>query len=157
MFAVATLAFLSYKQTRDIAAIRKDVVGFAESVPKNGSLELQGKCAEQSRKFFQEAGYTPKDLAQYEDHYNPKLNKCFVLFERAPTLKRRRESFGRIEICTTHSREKTFGQYAWHTEKDKKYWEVKPVTCYALSETGDKKNCESDEAFSELIKVYMGN
>jgi hypothetical protein len=81
MFAVATLAFLSYKQTRDIAAIRKDVVGFAESVPKNGSLELQGKCAEQSRKFFQEAGYTPKDLAQYEDHYNPKLNKCFVLFE----------------------------------------------------------------------------
>jgi hypothetical protein len=50
---------------------------------------------------------------------------------------------------------KTYGEYNWHTVKDKKYWEVPPFMCKVVLPSGDDKLCTSDNEFDELIKTYM--
>ncbi len=42
---------------------------------KSGDYELQEKCAKNAKKFFENDGW----FMDYENHYNKKLNKCFIV------------------------------------------------------------------------------
>jgi hypothetical protein len=99
--------------------------------------------------------YKPKDMAGYENHYNAKLNKCFILTQStstnfAPTIWTYKSLFDAFEG-------KSYGEYAWHTVKNKKFWEVPPFQCKVLLQSGEEQICKSDEEFQELTKSYMAN
>jgi hypothetical protein len=98
-------------------------------------------------------GYKPKDIAGYENHYNTKLNKCFIMVQNtdatySPTIWTHKSLFDAYEG-------KAYGDYSWHTVKNKRYWEVPPFMCKVVLPTGEEHWCKSDEEFDELIKVYM--
>ncbi len=118
-------------------------------------LEYQQKCAEQAEKAFKELGYKPKDMAGYENHYNAKLNKCFIMTQSTstnfkPTIWTYKSLFDAFEG-------KSYGEYSWHTVKDKKFWEVPPFQCKVLLASGEEHICKSDDEFQELSKFYMAN
>jgi hypothetical protein len=50
---------------------------------------------------------------------------------------------------------KSYAEYAWKSEKGKKYWEVKPFVCKVTLPSGEKKDCASSDEFDDLVKVYM--
>lgn len=116
------------------------------------NLELQEKCARQAREVFKGDGLDKAPFASFSNHYNEKLNKCFVLLENhviageAVTSTRLDDAF----------EGKVFGNYLWQTEKNKKYWEVPPLACNVVLESGEEKVCKSSEEFNQLIKPYMG-
>ena len=128
-------------------------IATSEVNAKSNLLGYQEKCAEQARKAFNDLGYKPNDMAGYENHYNTKLNKCFVVVEStdakfAPTIWTHKSLFDAYEG-------KGYGDYSWHTVKDKKYWEVAPFMCKVVLPSGDDKYCNSNDEFEALIKGYM--
>ena len=42
------------------------------------NLDLQAKCSRQADFTFKEGGYGKNNYATYVNHYNSKLNKCFM-------------------------------------------------------------------------------
>jgi hypothetical protein len=46
---------------------------------------------------------------------------------------------------------KTLGEYMWLSEKDKKFWEVKPFFCRILGEPRDV----TSEEYDAFVKPYM--
>ena len=124
----------------------------AKEPSKSFSVEIQAKCSEQARIAFVRSGLKESEGAVYQNHYNSKLNKCFIETENhsasGKTLWTYRNVYDAFEG-------RQYGTYAWHTEGDKKYWEVAPTMCEVESLTGARQICHSDEEFSVLIKSYM--
>lgn len=122
------------------------------------NMALQEKCADQALRMFNQAGYKNNELAGQTNHYNKKLNKCFIEIQSTDV----NTSSGMIWIYRTlHDayEGKIYGEYSWHTEKDKKYWEVPPYTC-SMYPNGNNKNfrvCETEEEFDDFVKHYMEN
>lgn len=112
------------------------------------NLDLQDKCAKKAKEFFTEQ-YTDEKDYSYENHFNKKLNKCFVVIYSTKVS---------WEIIWTHKsifdayEWKTYADYSWHTVKDKKYWEVKPIVCQIWD-----WYCTTTEEFDEGIKKYTEN
>jgi hypothetical protein len=50
-----------------------------QSVKKVDDLTLQTKCSDAAGKFFANKGYKINDGFDYKNHFNSKLNKCFIL------------------------------------------------------------------------------
>ena len=155
---VAILAFRIYGQQATIRDqqiqlldLQKQVA--ANSAPKKTPLEYQEKCAEQARKSFNEMGYKPKDLAGYENHYNSQFNKCFIMVQNTDTTYS--PTIWTHKSLSDAYEGKTYGEYSWHTIKNKKYWEVPPFMCKVVLPTGEDRFCKSDEEFEELTKGYM--
>ena len=155
---VVVLGVYAYRQTGIITAQQGQLATLtsrastADDRARPASLDLQAKCAEQARKAFVQSGFKATDGAGYENHYNTKLNKCFVDVQntstQAATVWTYRNVYDAFEG-------KPYGTYAWRTVGDKKYWEVAPVICEVTSPTGEKQLCHSDKEFAKLIKVYM--
>lgn len=61
-----------------IAAIILCGVVMYVTKPNSISLNSQTQCAEAANKYFIARGYS-ENVASYQNHYNSKLNKCFVL------------------------------------------------------------------------------
>ena len=59
----------------------KDLSAKLESRAKTDALELQEKCAKQAALFFEDSGWKKKPQAEYANHYNQSLNRCFILIE----------------------------------------------------------------------------
>jgi hypothetical protein len=126
-----------------------------KSEQKGASLEYQEKCAAQAKRTFDELGYKARKLAGYENHYNAKMNRCFVEIDDTDTSYS--PTIWTHKILQDAYEGKMYGQYHWHTMKDKKYWEVPPFQCKVLSLSGEDQSCNSDEEYETLIKVYMEN
>jgi Tfp pilus assembly protein PilV len=45
----------------------------------NNTFALQSKCSDAAAKFFVSNGYKTSDGFDYKNHFNTKLNKCFIL------------------------------------------------------------------------------
>ena len=100
-------------------------------------------------------GFKPNNMASFVNHYNAKLNTCFVQVDSM--------DISNPKVIWTHRvvsdafEGKSYGQYDWHTEKDKKYWDVPPFHCSVVSLGGEEQTCTSDDEFKNLVKVYMGD
>ena len=118
------------------------------------TLDKQAMCSAQATKAFADMGYPKDAIAGYQNHYNARLNKCFIEVSNTDpkvspgTIWTYRFVFDAFEG-------KQYGTYSWHTEKDKKYWEVKPFECEVVLPSGEKQFCNSDDEFTQLIRVYM--
>jgi hypothetical protein len=118
------------------------------------SFDFQERCAKQAREQFQQSYWSKQEMTGFTNHYNEKLNRCFMLVESTDVKtdpgtmwinKTLLDAFEGRELAT----------YSWHSDKVKKYWQVPPFQCEVTLPSGEKKICNSDAEFEELIKVYM--
>ncbi|HVO11065.1 MAG TPA: hypothetical protein VMX54_10040 [Vicinamibacteria bacterium] len=153
--AVAALGRWQSMQSGRIAALERSVAvlsGKLEEGRNKTSLELQAKCAEQARKTFQQEGYDKRQMADYTNHYSSPISRCFVEIRNTRVYG---DTTWTYRYVVDAFEGKEYGTYMWHTEKGKKYWEVPPFQCEATLPSGEKKQCHSDDEFTELVKPYM--
>jgi hypothetical protein len=121
---------------------------------KSVGLELQAQCAKQAAIVFKQSGWEKEQMASYENHYNEKLNKCFVILQNTD----HKTTPGQIitsRYLSDAFEGKNLGNYFWESERNRKYWEVTPFMCDVTIPSGEKKTCKSSDEFDELLKVYM--
>ena len=112
------------------------------------SFALQEKCAKNAEEFFNYfvTDLTKRQTDEFSNHYNLKLNKCFVLITHY---------MGNAHGMYTQDlydavEKKVYGSYAWQSQDGKKFWEVPPITCEMLGKT-----CFSEDEFNAFVKDYM--
>ncbi|MDD4954639.1 MAG: hypothetical protein PHP17_01170 [Candidatus Omnitrophica bacterium] len=111
------------------------------------NVELQNKCFAAASAFFKESGFDSKSSG-FQNHYNNKLNKCFINIKSAKMGEDGRLSFNNL-LYDVYNRKK-YGEYSWKPEEGKNYWEVKPTVCFMLD-----KDCGAIEDYENFIKVYI--
>ena len=132
------------KENRDISAR-------LEAVTKAANLDLQEKCSNQASSVSRQMGLKSA-FAVYTNHYNPKLNKCFITVFNTATV----GSIPTVSMWVQDAYEgKEYAEYFWINRHGQWYLEVKPDTCKVTLLSGIEKTCESQEEFEQLIKVYM--
>lgn len=110
-------------------------------------MELENKCFAAASGFFKENGFDPKNSG-FQNHYNSKLNKCFINIKSAKVEEDGRLSFHKA-LYDVYNR-KMYGEYSWKPEEGKNYWEVKPSSCFVLD-----KSCQAIEDYESFVKIYM--
>jgi hypothetical protein len=114
--------------------------------PDKVLYELQERCGKQAAKFFA-AEYKPvtnvqngQMLSNYENHYSPKLNKCFFL-EITETIEKRgiSESMRLFDL----NENKEYGAYF-------KAYSGKVMQCEVRDQI-----CRSDVEWRQLAKPYL--
>lgn len=116
------------------------------------SIAVQSQCAKQARLAWLDMGFTSKDLASYQNHFNVRLKKCMVYLQTQTYS----GSVG-IEMGTVFDafENRDYGKYMWKNSTEKKYYEVAPLACDVESSTGESQTCHSKDEFEQMIKVYM--
>ena len=138
------------QQKHQIADVTKKLA----EMPQNGTLEQQANCAKRADFVFKDGGWKPEDMATNINHYNPQMNRCFVEIDNRDVHTAKGELIvGKNLFDAFEGRQ--YGGYAWISQKDKKYWEVKPMECWVLSKGGEKQECSSDDEFDKLAKQYL--
>jgi hypothetical protein len=124
---------------------------------KSENLDLQEKCAKQAQAQFKLDGWDKKSGgAFFSNHYNEKLNKCFMMIENAGEESSLHDgTFIDTKILLDAFEGKPYAEYIWHSDKGKKYWEVPPQLCHVWLLNGEKKTCNSSDEFDELVGDYM--
>jgi hypothetical protein len=116
------------------------------------NLDLQAKCAKQAVEIFNASGYK-EGPASYTNHYNTKLNKCFVAMYNHNYGGR---DVARIDRFLYDAFERTnYAAYRWMNDDTKSSSEGKPWLCQVTIASGEVKVCKFSEEFDELIKPYM--
>ena len=143
---------LSACNTEKIAQLEKqnkELAAKLESASKSGILDLQEKCAKQARELFKSDGWEKEKMASFTNHYNQRLNKCFVQVEST------HDGTWTSTFVADAFEGKGYGQYYWESVRGKKYWEVPPFRCKVMSLGGEETDCHSDEEFKTAMKQYM--
>jgi hypothetical protein len=120
-------------------------------------LELSGRCAMQSEKTFQALGYrrdgvqppgsnTGPEGVTLENHYNQRLNKCFMLIVQAGYTKKFYEQ--RFLLDAFEGR--AYGDYFRNGSGQEAQ-----VVC-TLTPIGEpQRHCRSEEEFNAFVATYM--
>ena len=149
--AAIGLAILASKQAATIK-VQQGQLAAANDRSKAESLGLQAQCAKQAKAAWDSAGFTDRDFASYQNHYNTRLNKCIVHLEnRMVTAKGNTDN--RTIFDAFENRD--YGSYIWQSAENKGFNEVPPFICFVLSASGEKQKCNSSDEFDQLIKPYM--
>lgn len=66
------------------ASLGNAIPAHGEGLSRREALELQKECGLQAAKVFKQAGWkvgepTNGSIASFESHYNPEMNKCFMV------------------------------------------------------------------------------
>src|SRR5262249_18835308 len=126
------------------------------------TLDQQERCAQQARRAFQEiqaeARIADKKFgshelsSDYQSHYNTKIGKCLMLVDTTSSLAG--ETSMAAYLIDAYER-RQYAYYLWMTKKDKKYWEVPPLSCELTPRLNEKRFCTSREEFDEFVANYM--
>jgi hypothetical protein len=149
---VAVLGYLLHSQNTTLAAQQRqiqDLNGKVETRVKSTSLELQGQCSKQARDQYDSKGWREEPMASYTNHYNDKLNKCFLLIQNTALPKTKTELVVRMRVLIDAFEGKA---YAGFTSVGSR---AMPDICNVTSLTGEEKQCHSSDEFDELVKQYM--
>jgi hypothetical protein len=160
LFLIPAL-FLAACNSDRIAQLEKqnhDLSTRLDLLSKQASLDLQNKCAEQARLEFSRNGWekfdSVKHMASLTNHYNAKLNKCFMEVEDTDATAIA-EGVAVNKIVSDAFERRTYGEYTWFSDKKKKYWEVAPFMCKVIPPSGTTVFCKSSDEFDALIKPFM--
>ena len=151
------LGWFTYRHERTIREQAREISELRAKTAidtKNGSLELQDKCAQQALQEYRREGYEKEQTTAFTNHYNPKANKCFIRVDNTDIRTRR----GVIVVTKTVSdafEHTELAQYLWRSDGKKKYWEVEPLLCTVTLPSGEQRKCHTDDEFDSLVKVYM--
>jgi hypothetical protein len=149
------LGLSAYWQAGALRQQRKQVQQLSaklESESKTALLDLQEKCAKQAREEFKNY-WQDSEGADFTNHYNAKLNRCFIRVQYIDTRTVRGTIFNYSEVFDAFER-KVYAQWDWHTEKDKKYWQVPPTECKVTLPSGEQI-CRSSDEYDSLVKQLM--
>lgn len=132
------------------------------------SLDQQAKCGGEAQRAFTQDGYKgegevtreaadPKGdydvTAQYESHYNPALNRCFMLLE---TQGVGHKNVGyQTKLLFDANERRVYADYLWMPKGGKKYWEVAPTVCRLTPSHTEELSCHSEAEFMEFVARYM--
>ena len=154
LVAVVAITLLGYAKLNDQQRQIKELGARIDTKVLSVGLDRQAQCAAQAGLKFREEnpGDDPKTTGSYRSHYNRALNVCLVLSNRIVVAS---GSVTDIKILTDAFEGTVLGDYLWINDKNRKHWEVKPVFCRLTTPVKEKKTCESDEGFEDLVKVYM--
>jgi hypothetical protein len=155
--SVGTLGLLLYSNTAELRKQQQRVDGISaklESLPKTASFDFQERCAKQATEEFRRQGYATHQMADFTNHYNSKLNKCFMEIQETDA-KTVRGSILTLKQLADAFEGKVYGNYIWSTQKNKKFWEVPPLECTVTLPSGEQTLCHSSEEFDRLVKQYM--
>jgi hypothetical protein len=132
--------------------------------PRLATLAQQKMCADQAKKFFDEADTLrkpPKPAiailpASYVDHYDVKANVCYIAIETIESI-----DGGKTLIYSTavfDAFEQTaYADYSQTSDRVKNYSESKPpLVCAVEPQDQPEVTCKSEHEFNELIKKYFG-
>jgi hypothetical protein len=111
-----------------------------ESLSRTTNLDLQEKCAKQSRGEFEKLGWGRQEAAAFMNHYNQKLNKCFMEVEHTDETGQYRSVFDAFEG-------KVYGLYQANARGT--------GVCKVTMLSGDERTCHSSEGFDSLVKQYL--
>jgi TolA-binding protein len=153
--AVGLLAFLLYSQNSALRQERQRIQELnekVESLSKKNDLDAQEKCARQSREAFKRDGWEKEKGALFSNHYNEKLNRCFMQVDNTDT----KPEFPVVSKVVSDAFEgKVYATYMWRADKVKKFWEVPPFMCTVTLPSGEDKDCHSSDEFDALVKAYL--
>jgi hypothetical protein len=153
--AVVGLGVFAYFQQASLQAQSEVVENLtARLETKARDFSFQEKCAKQARELFARWGYDKEAAADFTNHYNERLNKCFIALEN-----RSASTLGSAvnKVLADAYEGKEYAEYSWynHSGSSKKYWEVEPDSCKITLPSGQEKTCNSSEEYDDLIKAYM--
>jgi hypothetical protein len=134
----------------------------SKTLSDSNDIDLQTKCASSAKSFYEYFVTDPvqRATAEYSNHYNSNLNKCFVSIKQYSTLDTGGfHSTGSEKDLFDAIEKKKYGSYSWMSEKDKKYWDVPPLWCemYVDGNESSLKTCKSEEEFDAFTTGYMTN
>jgi hypothetical protein len=157
ILSVAILGVFHYSNLRDIRKAQRqieDLNNKLDAMSKTVSLDVQEKCAKQALEEFRREGYATHPYADFSDHYNPKFNKCFMEIEDTQSSSTKGEILSSRALSDAFEG-KVYGNYIFSTQKGKKFWEVPPLDCYVLKQSGEQEHCHSFEEYQSLAKQYL--
>ena len=113
------------------------------SISQKELYDLQEKCGKLCKEIFNKdynggevlISGVIKVTYSYENHYNKKLNKCFMLLDE-------RNRMGNVKTLMDVNENKDYGSIRVN--------EGKIMSCYVLNKT-----CKPTEHWDELVKPYM--
>jgi hypothetical protein len=135
------------KQNRELTAK-------LEALGKSKTLDLQEQCAKQAEEVFKFGKWDKESLADYTNHYNATLNKCFIEIQSMDAKTAPPDIFTNKTVSDAFEG-KGYGEYMWKSDRVKKYWEVPPLQCRVTLPSGEERFCHSSDEFDQLIKQYM--
>jgi len=110
--------------------------------------ELQERCGKRCEDFIEREYRTKGVYVKYENHYNRKLNRCFVLIKQDYTSKDENNNSmtHHIEDLYDVNEHKYYGHYSgfWDDIQDDS------ISCKVLD-----KRCKSKVEWNSLVKPYM--
>ena len=144
------------------AAVGIAIMVLASGMARGQSLEQLEKCATEAQKTFQVDSYKDRvEFGQcgmktisdgYQSFYNTKINRCLIL--RTKTFDFRGEIATSKHLYDANERSE-YAWYLWTTQKDKKFWGVKPIDCEFITTYGQQRFCTSDVEFGAFVMEYM--
>lgn len=121
------------------------------------NFNIQGKCSTQAKKVFDELGWVENgphgDNAQYQSHYNPKLERCFVAitshrFDKS-NWSETRSLFDAFEM-------RQYADYFWGSQDGKADTEVRPFICRFISSVKEEdRHCSSSDEYNTYISQFI--
>ena len=158
LVAMCVLGWILRVESRDVVDQQRQIRELnakIEEKSKVASLDLQAACSKQARFEYDENGWRKEQFASFTNHYNERLNKCFMLVENTSEAKPRDGTFFTTMILSDAFEGRVYGQFDWKSDKAKKYWEVKPFDCKVTLPSGEEKACQSADEFRDLAKAFM--
>lgn len=149
-----TLAAWVQSISHNVGELAKSVEALSTKVNEKtttAGLELPAKCSEQARKLFLERGFNRRVMAQYANHYNSRLNKCFVQISDYDVTSSPGTSFKSKYVLDAFEG-KEYGTFSF--QGGKRISEAS-VYCEVAVPSGEPKLCNSESEFNELVKIYM--
>jgi hypothetical protein len=113
------------------------------------NYEFTEKCASQAAKVFArlEGGQTGSTFAHYQSHFNPRLNKCFMLLE------------GTDYSTGVHYYSDLYDAYEQRQYADFTSWVGNPagnlMACDLTPLSGDERKCASRAEYDAFVAEYM--
>jgi Tfp pilus assembly protein PilV len=152
--AVGILGLLAYLQAAALRNERQQAQQLAaklDSMSKISTLDLQEKCANQAREEFKDY-WEYREMSDHTDHYNPKLNKCFLLVRYSDT-KTLPGSWFTYRMLEDAFEGKVYAEYS--DEYDERTEKHTVSLCKVTVPSGEETICHSSDEFDALVNQYM--
>ncbi len=136
-----TLTCCSNEKDKKIEELTKKVDELTKTNNNHNNLvvmQLQKKCSNETERFFRKE-YGKKELSGYVNHYNRKMNKCFILISSPEVA-----SKTIYETLYDHFENKEYGSF--YSSIDGR----QNVICNMLG-----THCKSYDEWQSLVKPYM--
>ncbi len=128
---------------------------FVVFLPKEKTLEnlitQQQKCADEALKFFK-ANESNRQNTDYTNHWNRKLNKCFIEIQTSDISNGSPTNSDQLYDAFEGK------QYGWFfIVRDKKRDEQIPTVCemYSDGNTNSDKSCTNETWYDSFVEPYM--